>query len=859
MQTRARLGHRHPIGSAAFAVGAVLLAMAQLLSGAPRAKSRPSEQRETTPVDCAVLKLAIVDLRDTFGARYPQGDELLQRLAALETKLAAVADDATARAQIQAALAALQREALLANPLVSGQPLLFVVRSQYQPDHHNTATMFQTGEINTGSFRGGGALKTIDFGRGGEVQTLIQLPDGIVRDPDVHFDGHKILVALRRDRDDDYHLYEINADGTQQTQLTSGRGVSDIDPIYLPGGKILFTSTREPKYCQCNRHIMGNLFTCAADGSDVEQIGHSTLHEGHASLLPDGRVIYDRWEYVDRNFGDAQGLWTVNPDGTNHAVYYGNNTPSPGAVLEGRAVPGTELMLTTFSSCHDRPWGALALIDHRRGIDGKPPVLRTWPASAIDLVGVGNYDTFKRVQPKYEDPYPLSAKYFLCSRATGDGEQMGLFLLDVFGNELLLHSEAPGCFDPMPLAARPAPPAIPTRVDHAQQDGYFYVEDVYSGSEMERIERGVVKSLRVVEVPEKRFWTDQAWNGSGTQAPGMAYDDFNNKRILGTAPVQRDGSAYFSVPADTFVYFQLLDERGMMVQSMRSGTMVRPGETVSCVGCHDNRHQTVGPSAPAQAMQRPPSPLAPWYGPPRNFSYTQEVQPVFAQHCTTCHDYGKPAGERLNLAGDLGLAFNTSYFELRSKKLVSVIGAGSSQIQPPQSWGSHASRLAQVLLDGHGDEATDQQLHLDREAFERIVTWIDINAPYYPEYSSVYRGNRYGRSPLDDQQLARLSELTGVQLHAQQYSAHLSFTRPELSLALRGLKDRNDSAYREALAIIQAGAEALSQRPREDMPGSRLEGIDAEREAKYQASVRAQAQTRQQMIEARERPVRQSN
>ena len=242
--------------------------------------------------------------------------------------------------------------------------------------------MFQTGEINTGSFRGGGALKTmvvVPPGPDGKAAALsaatativYEAPKGVVRDPDISFDGKRILFSMRLDASDDYHLYEINIDGTTLKQLTFGPGVSDIDPIYLPNGQILFTSTREPKYCMCNRHIMGNLFTMEADGANIQQIGHSTLHEGHASLLPDGRVIYDRWEYVDRNFGNAQGLWTTNTDGTNHAVYYGNSTESPGAKLEARAIPGTEQVICTFSSCHDRPWGALAILDRRLGVDGR--------------------------------------------------------------------------------------------------------------------------------------------------------------------------------------------------------------------------------------------------------------------------------------------------------------------------------------------------------------------------------------------------------------------------------------------------------------------------------------------------------
>jgi hypothetical protein len=685
------------------------------------------------------------------------------------------------------------------------------------------------------------------LGRGGEVKTLLEIPDGVARDPDVSFDGEQILFSMRKDREDDYHIYQMNADGSGLKQLTFGSELSDIDPIYLPDGRILFTSTREPKYCMCNRHIMGNLFTMDADGANIQQVGHSTLHEGHASLLPDGRVIYDRWEYVDRNFGDAQGVWVANPDGTNHAIYWGNNTNSPGGVLDARAIPGTELFIGNLSSCHDRPWGALAIVDRRLGIDGREPVLRTWPADAINLVGQGNYDTFKKVNPKYEDPYPLSDKYFLCSRMTGNGEQMGIYLIDVFGNEILLHQEEPGCYDPMPLAAREKPPAIPPRIDLSKDEGRFYVENVYVGTGMERVEPGTVKYLRVVESPEKRYWTQPAWNGgTGQQAPGMAWDDFNNKRIVGTVPVETDGSAYFSVPADTFVYFQLLDDKGMMVQSMRSGTIVRPGETAGCVGCHEDRRSMAEVKYTGAAWQQGPRTLKPWYGPTRLFSYTAEVQPVLKKHCVSCHDYGQEAGDKLNLAGDLGLVFNTSYVELRRKKYVHVVGAGPFQVQLPKSWGSHASPLVKVLLEGHGDQEIDKQITLDRESFDRIVTWIDINAPYYPSYAGgAYRDNLYGRSPLDNEELKRLSELTGVNLLDRGLPAQVSFSRPTKSACLQEFADENDAKYKVALAIIQTGREKLARNPRPDMPGFQIASpIEVEQETKYQARLTSESRMR---------------
>jgi len=833
-------------------VGIVLLTAMLVLdvvaAAANGVTARPSRAEQTAPASVvtatASLRAAIADLTATFADRYPHGGDYLRRLADLQRQMSS--GGPADRTAIQARFEALQREALIANPLVSGQPIVFVVHTQYKPDHHNTATMFQTGEINTGKFEGGGALKAMDLATG-RVKTILDAPTGVVRDPDVSFDGRKILFSMRRNRDDDYHLYEIQADGRGLRQLTFGRGLSDIDPIYLPDGRICFTSTREPKYCMCNRHIMGNLHTMDADGANLQQIGHNTLHEGHASLLPDGRILYDRWEYVDRNFGDAQGVWTVNPDGTNHAIYWKNNTNSPGAVLDARAIPGTERFVCTFSSCHDRPWGALAIVDRRLGLDLKRPVVRTWPPAAIDLVGQGNYDTFKRVQSKYEDPYPLSDKYFLCSRMTGRGEEMGIYLVDMLGNEILLHAESPGCFDPMPLAPHAVPPVIPPRIDLTSNEGCFYVADVYRGTGMERIERGTIKRLRVVESPEKRFWTGPAWDGgTGTQAPGMAWNDFANKRILGTVPVADDGSAYFAVPADRFVYFQLLDAEGRMVQSMRSGTIVRPGETAGCAGCHEDRRSSAPGYRLPGSMSRGPSRLEPWYGPPRLFSYTAEVQPVFDKHCTACHDYGKPAGDKLNLCGDLGLVFNTSYIELRGKNYVHVVGAGPFAVQMPKSWGSHASRLTKYLFEGHGNAEIDRQVRLDRQAIDRVLTWIDINAPYYPDYAGgAFRGHPYGRSPLDQPELKRLGELSGWNLLDRKQIALVDFTRPELSPCLPQRTARNDPRYQAALSMIRLGQARLAAQRRPDMPGFRLvDPVEIEQEKKYQSRLAQEARMR---------------
>ena len=843
------------------------------------------------------LREAIEDLSATFGDRYPKGAEFLARLDQLLQRAAeATPEDLEG---ILAELESLRCEALIANPLVSGQPILFVTRAQYHNEHGTEATMYQTGEINTRFFNGGGAMKTIDLAQGGKINTIIDVPQGIARDPEVGFDGEKIVFSMRHDIEDDYHIYAINADGSGLKQLTAGSRLSDIQPVCMPDGKIVFSSTREPKYIPCQRHLMANLFEMNADGSNIRQLGHNTQFEGHGSLMPDGRVLYTRWEYVDKHYGAAYGLWTMNPDGTAQCLYFGGYAWQPSAVIDARIIPGTERFVSIYTTVHNLPFGAMVVADRGRGLDGTEPILKSWPADIsgymaqwdkVDRVG-GEFDSFMRVPVRYEDPYPLSEKYFLCSRSISHEEKtpfprgtMGLFLVDLFGNELLLHVEGPGCFDPMPIAARSRPPSIPSRVDLAADEGAFYVQDVYAGEWMANVPRGAVKYLRIVEAPPKKAfppygigdWTP-ALNVDGHHPVAVNWDHYNHKRVLGKVPVEADGSAYFNVPADRFVYFQLLDKSDMMIHSMRSGTTVQPGETAGCVGCHESRlHSVPKPTGRVPlALKRPPSRIEPWYGPPRHFSYTAEVQPVWDKHCVSCHDYDGEAPE-LNLSGDHGPAFNVSYSTLRSrgptiwttaqpgaeKPLISAVGAGPIQEIPPYSWGSHRSRLVDILREGHYD------VKLSREDFERIVTWIDLNTPYYPSHVTYYQTNTFGRCPLDHKQLARLGQLIAAAPDGSKYGwndvnsynlnqlthrimtlgSPINFTRPQHSLCLKAFPDKSDPAYVEALSIIQSGQQMLAEHPRADMPNFQPCQSDQRRLDYYTQRKTAEAQNRQTIV-----------
>ncbi len=830
-------------------------------------------------IDLGALRAMIVDLKATYPNEFGLGGAYLERLSTYEQKMQRV--DAALEGvgshyekegvvDIIREVLAFQREVALANPLIKRQPILYVVRDQYARDHHNTETFFHTGEPNNINYRPGGALKLFDPVGDRTAVLLNPGPEGLIRDPEVHFDGDRIVFSMRRGRNKNFSIYEmaldpsngynILADGLRR--LTAEFDASDIDPLYLPDGKIIFSSTRDIKYCHCNMHIMANLFRMDGDGANIHQISKNTLFDMHAAMLPDGRLLYSRWEYVDRNFGDAQGLWTANPDGTDHAIYWGNNTVSPAAVFDSRAIPGTNLSVCIFGSCHDRPWGALAIIDRNKGIDSEDAVIRIWPEETRRLVSADGSDLPRpfmedlfrdNMKQRYEDPFPLAdpltnigGTYFLVSRSLFPYEnnldelQMGIYLVDIFGNEILLHMDDPHCFDPMPLTSHPKPPVIPDRRNFTENSGSMYVIDVYDGTPMQDISRGVVKSLRVIESVEKRYWTIPLSDGvqfitehngrtiqSGvTIRPAISWAGFETKRILGTVPVEKDGSAYFELPAEKFVYFQLLDKDGKMIASMRSGTMVQPGEHVGCVGCHDNRLAAPIHKGGVLALKKPASKLNGWYGPERTFCYMTEVQPVWDRHCVGCHDFGREGGETLVLARDKELIFNTSYVELFQNwgfedAWINTIGLGTAPVIPAYAVGSHQSRLIRVLEEGH------HNLLLPQEDMDRIISWIDLGGPYYSEYASANPLGVAGRAPLTAKQVNRLEELTAVKVLGgnqnntpilRNYPSWISFDRPELSPCLQHLNKENE-AYHEALSIIMEGQRNLKYNPDADLPG----------------------------------------
>jgi len=779
-----------------------------------------------------------------------------------------------------------------ARDVLSGTPILYTVRV---PDRDGTH-----GYMRPRCFsRMGATLKVLDPASG-KTRGLVSAPKGIIRRPCVHFDGRRVVFSMCKNSSGRFHIYEIEVDPetlfsgegeVEPRQLTFAPDVYDVDPIYLPGGKIAFCSTRDHKYVPCAGQLVPQLFRMDGDGANIHQITRSTVHENELSLMPDGRILYSRWDYVDRNFGDGHGFWVTNPDGTSQAVVWGNNTSHPAAPWTARMMSDGRI-LCILGNHHGSLGGALGLIDPRKGIDGRDSIVRTWPEDVIKRfanppklvlpkdrkpgAGVakmtsiwpeearallpvshdyrvhGWNDALGNVKPWYNCPFPLNETHFVCSIAPKRGAAAAVYLGDIDGNEVKIHEEGPGCYDPMPLAPSPRPVSIVSTRDYGDAEGHFHIQNVYEGTHMQGVERGTIKFVRVVEARSKRGKAGHIWRALGHQESPIGWSGFLAKRILGTAPVEDDGSASFMVPSDRFLYFQLLDKDGMMVHSMRSGTSIHSGESQGCIGCHESRLSAGAQGEPrklTKALAREPSKLIPWYGEPRVFSYMAEVQSVLDKHCMPCHDFDGKGARKIILAGDKGFGFNASYAELQSKGYTGAIGAGPAGHLPPKTWGSHTSPLISMLGKGH------QKVRLDKESMSRLVTWIDLNAPYYPTGYSARNGPAPGRNPLTREQSKRLYKLTGLtenELHkADLYTGpKVSFDRPRLSPCLDLATNAADHA--ELLTIIQAGKGSLEALPRADMPGfSTLHDRDEKAKAHRAKYARIEQEVRQAIRDGR--------
>jgi len=658
------------------------------------------------------------------------------------------------------------------NPGVPG--LIFVRRITYTSSH------IYTDHYDGSRHMGGNLCILSPVGPGGKVTEIVpELSGGLFGRFDLSFDGRRVVFAYKKPGKG-YRIYEIGVDrgfrpvdpgapGWVERRAQSSRapgglrqlthdgpdeaemvkrfrhGYDDLDPCYLPNGKIMFASTRSKRTVLCHYGFTStSLHVMDADGANIRCVSGNTINEFTPAVLDDGRVIYTRWEYVDKGSGDVQSLWSMHPDGSGSAHVYKNNVARPATLIDARGIPGSHLLVAVGAPHMPLAVGPVVLIDI--GKTQRMPEAMTNLTPEIGYPGHSGYPS--RDMGYYKEPWPLSEELFLVAYNPGPRHNApagyGIYLLDASGNrELIYRDPKLSCFQPVPLRPRRRPPEIASAVEappsEKVEESTLFMLDVYQG--LTGIPRGAVKYLRVMEdVPkpwEPSWCSPKQGDSMGLQHPAVSLKGhFAIKKVHGIVPVEPDGSACFTVPAEKNLYFQALDEDYMELQRMRTLVNLMPGEKRSCIGCHELRHYVPSVKRPL-ASGRPVRDLVPQPGDtgPRTVHYPLDVQPILDRHCVKCHSGRKPTGN-LDLSGEMTKLFNRSYENLINKKLINNIDVDprSAYIpaEPPLTFGPHRSKMITQLLKGHN------QVKLSREEFIRLVTWIDTNANYY----GIYEGKK---------------------------------------------------------------------------------------------------------------------
>ena len=606
----------------------------------------------------------------------------------------------------------------------------------------------------------GGRLLVLDgLHPGGRLQLLAPDKPGSFWRPDLSFDGRKVLFCYMPHDEKSFHLYEMNLDGNSLRQLTKG-DYDDLDPLYLPDGHILFTTTRGNSYVRCGPFIYSTILArCDADGRNVYLISYNGEPDFVPALLNDGRVVYSRWEYSDKPLWRLQKLWTTCQDGTGTAHFWGNQSVWPDHLSEPRPIPGSRRVMFSGVGHHDWWSGSIGIVDPDQGRDYPHGLTKVtadlrWPEVAPppqDTPEAADYHASGRFTG-YKTAYPLSAEDFLVS-ARGAGQKFRLYLMDVHGNRDLIYEGVHNIWHAVPVKPRARPPTHPDRVTwpgtgqerKPVAPGSFYSADICQG--IPDLPRGKVKYLRVWQQDYKTYSTwNKTYRHSGP--PVSIVQEEGVKRILSEVPVEADGSVYFQAPAGRSLYFQLLDENRLCLQTMRSFTGLMPGEVRGCVGCHE-QHSSASSPRGGLALRRSPTELSPPPWDTESVGFERFVQPVLDRYCVQCHQGKAPGPAEPNLA----LRPGHSVFKEPYLTLVGPAGwdnpvrggrpgygiAGAIPVESaygqndpralatlrPMQYLSYRSRLIELAASGR-----HYAVKADPVSLRRLGAWVDACCPF---------------------------------------------------------------------------------------------------------------------------------
>ncbi|BDD09467.1 hypothetical protein FUAX_18990 [Fulvitalea axinellae] len=644
-------------------------------------------------------------------------------------------------------LRGLKRKILLRNPLLKDD---FVAVRHYFGDK---ARQVRSRDLGTppSNFSSNGSIKGFDTKYNTEIIRLSDITEGepivkplytpkkgeLVNDLELDYNAGRLMFS-KVGNNGRWHLHEMDLQEKKPRQVTPDTepDLDYFEGLYLPNGKVICASNISMQGVPCvnGKDPVANLCLYDPKTKDFHQLNFGQDNEWDPVMLPNGRVMYQRWEYTDETHYFTRVLMHMNPDGTGKKEYYGSASYWPNSIFGARPLPNDPARFVGIVTGHHgiARAGRLVVFDPRQGRFEADGVVQEIPYSDRKLVPIIKDQLVAGVWPLFSTPYPLDDKYFVVTAKLNPTGLWGVYLVDMFDNVTLIKEfEDSGIREIMPLRKRKKPMVIPDKTKRGDKEATVYIQDLYEGRGTKGVPRGTIKSLRVFAY---KFGYNRMQSNHDIHGVESSWDV---KRILGTVPVEEDGSVMFKVPANTPISLQPLDKDGRALQLMRSWLTAMPGEVLSCVGCHEEQNTVANPKLTLASRKQPQKIRPVSGGGARPFTFDLEIQPVLDRNCISCHNGSKK--NVIDLASDKKAEdyndFRESYLNLHP--FVNRPGPESDvHVLTPMEFHASTSELVQLLEKGH------YGVELEPEEWEKINTWIDLNAPYHGEWRDVtpYRG-----------------------------------------------------------------------------------------------------------------------
>lgn len=705
-------------------------------------------QKQVDWVNPEAIRAYLDDSKPALGDK---ATNLYQKLEELEVLLPQVnqhlSTDTTQRTIDEAQkLLALKREIMLANPLLDVDNILI---ARYRLGDKARKVMGPSLGTSTANYNS--LFSSRRKGYDAEISQLSNLRDEIqsktiykptadvpISDIQLHWDADRLLFSSL-DENRKWQIYEINTDGTglHQKVTVDEPDLEFCDANYLPDGKVVATCNIGYNGVPCvhGDDVVANLVSYDPETKNIHRLTFDQDGNWSPIVIPNGRLMYTRWEYTDLTHYFSRIVMHMNPDGTENKALYGSGSYFPNSTFDMKPLSKHNSRFIGIISGHHGTArsGRLIIFDPAKSRKEEKGMIQELPFKDRPIVPIIKDELVEDVWPQFMKPFPLNEKYFLVACKPAKESLWGIYLVDVFDNlTLIAEQEGEGLIAPIPLVKRETPPVIPSKIKPGSKEATVFIQDIYEGEGTEGVPRGTIKSLRIFAYEYAYILAPSDHDAQGIQS------GWDIKRILGTVPVEEDGSALFTIPANTPVSIQPLDKDGAAIQWMRSWLTGMPGEIVSCIGCHEDQNsmpipkRTIASAKQARQLDRPEGGIRP-------FTFRLEVQPVLDRNCVSCHNGTDAAPDfrkdqmvtyKRGILTKIDKQFDQSYLNLHP--YVYRQGPESDiYVLKPGEFHASNSELVRILQAGH------HGVRVPDEDMRTLYTWIDLNAPYSGAFTQI--------------------------------------------------------------------------------------------------------------------------